>query len=726
MKYRWQLFFLFFSLLVIFFGQSDPLFADEPVDRKEDYNRLLNDLLIVDFWNRVHQDQLPVTYSFLLEGGYFNMPSARMGREGEMGAGFSYVPPYRIYSLRFQMADRLEISGNYRIFEGIFDPLFGSLGFGEYSDKGANFKISLFSPEDSQYQLPGIAIGCQDFMGTCNFSAQYVVLTQVFLNYDMEISLGYGQKRINGLFGGMTWLPFRRSCHEYLQNLAVTLEYDAIPYHNWEVEKHPKGRNQKTHLNFGLKYRIWDSVDLSLSYIRGEALAFSVSTSYNFGYSQGIIPKISDPLPYRAPLNLEDIGCVRPEDVMLQDFNYAFTEQGFELMEAWIGYDSQCRHVLRLRVINGVYREEHLVRERLNAILAALTPGNIDCVIVAIEASEVEIQEYHYEKIYLEAYREQQIGRYELMAVSPLGEATPPNLYESKLIFKRQRPIWSLDIFPKNQTLFGSAKGKFKYAFGVSFLLEGYLPGDIFYNVNLGWFFLSNISRMGDVDMLNPSQIINVRSDSVRYFRRNRITIDQAYLQKTGKFCPNCYWRLSTGVFEFEYGGVAGELLYYPVLSPWAVGVEGALLRKRIPGGGLGFEDQVRKLHGFHATYRKFLGSQYFLNLYYDWYLTCLQFKASIGKFLANDYGARFEVSRYFPSGCRMTFWYTFTNGHDIINGHTYYDKGVYFSMPLDIFYTHSSRARWGYGMSAWLRDVGVRIFTGSELYNMINEQRQY
>ncbi|MFI5342675.1 MAG: YjbH domain-containing protein [Chlamydiales bacterium] len=65
------------------------------------------------------------------------------------------------------------------------------------------------------------------------------------------------------------------------------------------------------------------------------------------------------------------------------------------------------------------------------------------------------------------------------------------------------------------------------------------------------------------------------------------------------------------------------------------------------------------------------------------------------------------------------------TNGHDRINGHTYYDKGVFFSMPLDIFYTKNNRSRWGYGMSAWLRDVGVRACTGTELYSIINQQRQ-
>lgn len=181
---------------------------------------------------------------------------------------------------------------------------------------------------------------------------------------------------------------------------------------------------------------------------------------------------------------------------------------------------------------------------------------------------------------------------------------------------------------------------------------------------------------------------------------------------------------MTLGLFEVEYAGASGELLYYPVNSLWAVGVEGAILKKRTPEG-IGFMNKVRKLEGFCPTYVKFRGSQYFLNLYYNWECASLLFKVSSGKFLANDYGTRFEVTRYFPSGLRLTFWYTYTNGHDIVNCQTYYDKGVYFSLPLDIFYTMSSRARWGYGMSAWLRDVGAKAYTGTEIYYLISEQRQ-
>ena len=68
-------------------------------------------------------------------------------------------------------------------------------------------------------------------------------------------------------------------------------------------------------------------------------------------------------------------------------------------------------------------------------------------------------------------------------------------------------------------------------------------------------------------------------------------------------------------------------------------------------------------------------------------------------------------------------------NGSDqlikVINeGKTYFDKGISFTMPLDFFYTHCARGTWGYGMSAWLRDVGAYSYTGQELYYLLNDYR--
>lgn len=684
---------------------------------------LIRDLLIVDYWNKKINERLPVFYNNILSGGYFNMPSARMGCEGEISAGYAKVPPYRNYNLRIQLLDRLEISGSYRIFKGVDDPILTPLGFGDLSDKGANVKLAILHPEDSQYLLPGIAVGLEDFMGTKGFEARYVVITKVFLDQNTEVTLGYGDRRIKGFFGGITVMPFRKSCLTYLENLALSAEYDATPYCDPEIERHPKGRVKRSPINYGIKLRLFDHLDLSLSRIRGDEWSWSVSSFYNFGQTKGFLPKFNDTLPYKGPFNTHPLGCSRKEAIMAEEFRDAFINQGFELLEVTI-YNNECgQKTLHLRIDNLKYALEAQVRERLNYLLGYLVPDNIDLVIVVIDERGLAIHQYEYAMPYVKSFIYDQICEYELKILTPLKEVTFVKCEPQFPIFKTTRNLFNFELLPKTHSFFGSSKGKFKYAVGLNAGINGFLPGDIYYSALLGYTFLSNLGDLTGVDRLNPSQLINVRTDIIRYYQQKGLTFDRLYLQKNWNLGKGIFTRLSVGYFEEAYGGIASEVLYFPINSPWAFGVQGAILKKR-NFSGLGFTNQIRKLNGFYPTYQRFLGSQLFLNAYYDWKAAGVDFKISAGQFLAKDLGIRYEITRHFPSGLRVSVWLAHTNGRDRINDKTYYDKGIALSMPLDIFYTYSDRDRWRYGLSAWLRDVAVIAQTGDDLYNMIYEQR--
>lgn len=713
-----------FSKMLLFVFFLSEVLAFSLQARESSQANLMQDLLVVDYVNRRLNDRLPVVYNNIFQGGYFAMPSARMGAVGELGIGYSYVPPYRNYNLRCQVFDRLEITGNYRVFHGVEDPILSPLGFGDLSDKGANVKFALFSPEDSNYKLPGIAFGLEDFIGTQAFHAKYLVFTQVFLDQNLEVSLGYGTNRIRGFFGGLNWMPFRRSCLPWLKNISLTAEYDATPYKRASIEKHPKGRVKKSPINFGMKYRIYDCLDLSVGYIRGDALCFAASSSYNFGETEGFLPKIDNALPYTSPINTEPLGTRRAEITLVPELIFAFQQQGFTLLDIYLSFDPCGRKILRLNILNETYRLECEVREQLINLLGALIPEDVAEVIAVINSEGFPIQEYHFNMDFVRLYAVCQINNHELSILTPMTEVTYADPYTSSHLFSRKRSMYNFEISPNTHTVFGSSNGKFKYTLGLHFAFNGFLWEDIYYNLLIGTTFVSNIGKNPGVDRLNPSQLINVRSDIVNYYRHRGVTLDEAYLQKNWNMGRGWYSRVAGGYFETQYGGLATEFLYYPVNSCWAIGIEGAVLKKR-EETGIGFTNKIRKFHGFTPTYHKFLGSQYFLNFYYDWEAASLDFKISAGKFLANDWGVRNEISRYFPSGMRMTIWYTVTNGHDHINGKTYYDKGVMFSMPFDIFYTYSERSRWNYGMSAWLRDVGVQGLTGLQLYELINDQRQ-
>lgn len=686
----------------------------------EDSLTLFEELFIVDQINNQLSDRFPVYYNNLLGAGYFNMPSARMGSDGEIGFGYSSTPPYRQYNLRFQCFDRLEIYGNYRIFSGVDDPVLSSTGYGEKSDKGANIKFALWHPEDSRYRLPGFAIGWEDFMGTKAFKSFYAVATQVFPQRNLEISLGYGSMRIHRWFGGASWMPWRAHLNPYLKEIAIALEYDATDYARVIHEPHPKARKVKSRFNYGVKYRLWDFCTLSLNYNKGRELAFSFAACYNLGQTTGLLPKIHDPLPCRAMKHVESLDITCGLEVIVERLRGPLCEQGFEFQGAHLSYDRRGRALLTLWMENDKWIFEADAKARLQTLLAAFIPETVAETIVIFTYNLLPVQEYRFYTSFLKLRQDNKIGAYELSVLHPLRNVTSHPVQSCSVL----PPRFQFSLSPKTYTVFGSATGKFKWLCGLYLGCEGYLLRDWYYSVLIGVTMNSNLYDVKDVDRLNPSQIINVRTDSVNYAKKAHLTIDEAFLQKCWNLGHGKFTSLSCGLFEPAYGGLAGEFLYYPAESAWAIGCEAAVLKKRTYTG-IGFTDSVRKLDDFRPHYKKFLGSQCFFNVYYDVRSLDLDLAFKAGKFLANDWGVRTEVSRYYPSGLRVYLWYTYTGAKDYVNSQRYHDHGAGISIPLDILRTYSSRQRCGYALSAWLRDVGAIAATGSPLYVQIRSERE-
>ena len=132
----------------------------------------------------------------------------------------------------------------------------------------------------------------------------------------------------------------------------------------------------------------------------------------------------------------------------------------------------------------------------------------------------------------------------------------------------------------------------------------------------------------------------------------------------------------------------------------------------------------MREFDGLDPKIVHFIGTQAFLNFYYDFRPMKLSFAINAGQFLAKDWGARFSVTKTYESGMQFSIWYTATNGNDRVNNKHYQDKGIAFSIPLDLFLQKSSRSYVGYAMSAWLRDVGAQSRTGKPLYRTIRNER--
>jgi hypothetical protein len=686
------------------------LFADEQ-------GSLFRDLELVEEIDRHLKDELPFLQNSSMMGGYFNMPSARMPKEGAVGIGFARVHPYNNYGISFQYFDRIELSLNYRVFTGITEQNFGHHGFGDDAERIGNAKLVFNLPSDGLGHFPQFAVGLDDFIGTKRFNSQYIVATKTWNAANIEATLGYGKKRMRGFFGGIAWTPWRQTKVFFLKDISLIADYDGYDYKKHPHE-HPHGRKVSSRINAGVSYVLGDTLQLSVNSHRGEEISAMGMLRYPLGSSKGFIPKTRQPLLYRSPIDTEPLGVVRPDSDFINELGYSLGQQGLDLYRAYMTQDGE----LWIKIINNMYREEPIVRDRIQRVLAAITPSNVRRVTVMIEADGVLSQGYHFRTEDLYRYREGSITGFEMAALSPLSNSSyrPKG---SEPLYKRKKEVWLFTFRPRIQTFFGSSTGKIKYNLSLIATPEGYFLDNIYYQAQVGYSIKSSMQHLGDYDRLNPSQLPNVRTDSVRYFQTNTLSLEMAYLQKSWHIGRGWFYRLAGGYFEPAYGGGATELLYYGAHSDWAVGVEEATVWKR-RYTGLRYTNKIRILKGHRATHENYLGVQYFLNLYYTlkpWNLDC---KITAGQFLAKDRGVRFEINRWFQSGLQVSLWYTITNGHDHVNHHIYYDKGFAFYLPIDFFLRQSSRTYIGYAMSAWLRDIGAIADSGKPLYNTVRLER--
>ena len=475
----------------------------------------------------------------------------------------------------------------------------------------------------------------------------------------------------------------------------------------------------------GLNFSFFDILDFSVSSNRGKNVAIGVTTHYNIGKSKGLFPKYLDP-----PLLCD---FIRSESDLSKTLVSAFKDGGFDLMKISAFVAQQDQKCLSLQIINQRYRDEKIVKKRINNILSNVEIDDYQNIIVRVESEALALHEYKFTNKYLKNFKEKKIGEFEFEALSPIEDfcIKEDERYE-KIIFKNKKNPWNLTVRPKINAFFGACRGKFKYDAGALANLEGFLPegslkgsllNDLYYNLQISYIAKLSSAKVGSRDRYNPSQIIHVRSDFVKYFETNTFHVDNAYVQKNMNLSKKMFGKIALGYFELAYAGIAIEALYYPACSNFAFSIEAANIYKRT-FTGLGFQKKIRKWNNTKEEFEKFIGFQYFLNLFLDFKFLDLSLRTSIGQFLAKDKGIKLELFKYFKSGFEISIWTTFTDKVDIVNNKRYFDKGFSITIPMDLFMNKSSRKKVNFKMSEWLRDVGAKAYTGKELYPIIHDER--
>ena len=93
------------------------------------------------------------------------------------------------------------------------------------------------------------------------------------------------------------------------------------------------------------------------------------------------------------------------------------------------------------------------------------------------------------------------------------------------------------------------------------------------------------------------------------------------------------------------------------------------------------------------------------------------------GRYLAGDWGGTVEIGRRFASGIEVGGFATFTDVPFKRFGEGSFDKGIYFSIPLDGFLPRSTRGRAAFNWNPLIRDGGAMLGRKYGLYGMTGDR---
>lgn len=665
--------------------------------------------------------------SYTGSSGYINTPSAHMREDGTLVTGLSHASPYTALYVAMQALPWLEITGRYQQTTGVpgFAPGPG-IDYGSFKDKAAGAKLRLW-PEAAfgLGALPAVAVGIDDIgIGTEVFATAYAVASKRFDwgASTLDASLGYGQRRMQGAFAGL------RYQNQQWPGWSFVADYDRISFRN-DVGARVLGLDQRPvgQFNLGVEYTSPSGWSVQVGRRDGQA-AVNLALVVPFGRAS-LQAKTQEPAPYVAFVERPPAQHWTQDQDNLRTLVARLHEDGLRQVSLSVEPG-----VLRARLSSNRYLDPHRAVGRAMRILLAHGPQPLQRLEVTLVHEGVPT--LLYTATDLSALERYFSGALSAEALQPSLQVTaadpqapvPPSAIEGVLDALRaddalQSPHddgmssglpldarigretpgghrWG--VGPSVQVFFNDPSGALKAAVDVRAEGRYQLQPQTAIDAAVNYRLVENIS---DVRQASNSLLPHVRSDVAEYYRQGRLKLDKLVLNHLAHPSQHWYARASAGLYETMFAGVGGQVMYVPPGARWTLDLNLDYLAQRDFSSPLQLQD-YRVWSGFAALHTE---------LPYQMTGT-----VRVGRFLAGDTGARFELKREFASGVQMGLWYTHTNGRDITSPGTpsspYRDKGVFMRIPFDTVASRHSTRVLSVELSPWSRDVGQMVKSPADL----------
>lgn len=653
------------------------------------------------------------------------MPNARLMKEGSMKIGYSSSYPNEYTFISATPFNWMEAVYKYTEVENIkYGPITYS-GNQSLKDKGFDIKLKLL---DESYYLPQIAMGFNDFAGTGRFGAEYLTLTKMIYNFDFTLGLAWGalgrsgnirnplislhedfrSRKLNygegGDFNYTSWFSGDRASlfsgleyYSWKTGHTFKLEYDTSRP-DLVISNNPVKVNSR--FNLGIYRPINDNLDVGISFERGNQWRFSFSIKSDYG-KRSLVQK-NDPPKNVVRLNKKQLDNLSQDKrIFYRSLNRSLREESILIQSADIDEEE-----VEVVIAQNRFRSFPRAVGRTARITAALTPKEVKTIRIIPMNGDLEIYSMEFSKEDFQKVDDLKISSNELFSKSKFSSVNPGNYLENNFVPSIKFPEIFFNMSPSLRHQIGGP--------------EAFYLGQLWWKINtkikfnrgltlhsvLGFNLYNNFD-----EFKNPSysEIPHVRSDVQEYLSEGENNIARLKLDYIWSPYKDTFARLDIGYLEEMFGGYGGEIYYRPFDKNFSIGLQLHKVRQREYKQRFGFRDyQVETGH---------------LGLYYD-FPKGINAQLLLGKYLAGDKGATFDISRRFNNGFTLGVFATKTNLSADEFGEGSFDKGFYFSIPMDLFFTDYRQGDIAFGLHPLTKDGGAILNHMNSLYALYGDTK--
>lgn len=663
--------------------------------------------------------------------GLIEIPTARFAKEGNLRLGITSSWPYEVTALTAVPFEWMEATYRYtEIKNQLYSDIPSFSGNQSLKDKGFDFRFRLF--KERKY-LPQVALGLRDLAGTGMFSGEYIVASKRFWDLDLTAGIGWGALAGKTAFSNpLIRVADRFRARTGEQGVGGDFSYDdwfsgdrvsffggfeyALPYRGWRLKVDYDTSNLvnepwiESPYNFSVVSGWKDIIEYSVGIKGRKEFLFSFFIKGDFGTGP-LFPKFDPPINLTAPNEKDKNRLAQDSDLLFGSINANLAvakiyNQGISI----IGDE------LKITINQAKFRSHPRAIGRSIRVASMLAPANINYITINIMNADIEISSVTVRR---DAFTDLINFEGSTFEVSRNAIIQSPNQHWKKAQFQPRV------LFPEIRTNVAPA---LKNMLGGP---EAFYLGQLWVRINNTIKFrrgleLSTVIGLNlwqNFDLLHtPSESVlpHVRSDIQEYLKEGTNNIMRMKLDYIFSPYKDIYARFDIGLLEEMFGGVGGEVLWRPYNSSWAIGLTAHKVRQRDYNQRFGFLDQDK------GGFKKYETTTGHLEVYYEFPKQKVIAQVMAGKFLAGDKGATLDVSRRFDTGLRLGFFITRTNASKEEFGEGSFDKGLYFQIPHDLFFTNYSTGNVFFGIHPMTRDGGALLVQHKNLYSITGNTAKY